>query len=517
MTANPMCRPSRSAQALQGGAIGEVVESNAEGFAKGDLVSSFLGWREAFVAPPATAMLEKLPRNANVPDEAYLGVLGMPGLTGYAGLLEIGKPKPGDTVFVSGAAGAVGSVVSQVAKIKGCTVIASAGTDAKCDWLRAQGIDHAINYKTCGNLLAAVRAAAPKGIDVYFDNVGGEHLEVAIEVARPFARLVECGMISGYNAMEAMPGPRNIIQVVGKSLTIRGFIVSEFAALRPQFLADMTRLDRRRQAEVGRDRVRRRRQGAGCVHRAVFGRQHGEDAGPAVRESLRRRFHQELADWGLGPQPRFVSVMPAKAGIQSHCAELSGSRDWMPAFAGMTPMIDRVQGLRPGRRRLYSCTGTRSSPRGRQVLQHDLQHLDLGPQRRAAAEAQQHEIALLPHRQQRQHRLGVARPALALHGADRFQPQRAAHPARRLRFLAIAVEQQRQPLAAAVKADIGDAHRRILDQRRKRRQVRRRLGEQGQALVFHAVSRRKYARYRRRPPTAFPPAAHSRGRGDRRG
>jgi NADPH-dependent curcumin reductase CurA len=232
--------PFQVGAALQGGAIGEVVESNAEGFAKGDLVSSFLGWREAFIAPPAMAMLEKLPRNANVPDEAYLGVLGMPGLTGYAGLLEIGKPKPGDTVFVSGAAGAVGSVVSQVAKIKGCTVIASAGTDAKCDWLRAQGVDHAINYKTCGNLLAAVRAAAPKGIDVYFDNVGGEHLEVAIEVARPFARLVECGMISGYNAMEAMPGPRNIIQVVGKSLTIRGFIVSEFASLRPQFLADMT-------------------------------------------------------------------------------------------------------------------------------------------------------------------------------------------------------------------------------------------------------------------------------------
>ena len=230
--------PFQIGEPLQGGALGEVVESNAEGFAKGDLVSSMFGWREMFVAP-ATA-LEKLPRAANVPDQAFLGVLGMPGLTAYAGLLEIGQPKAGETVFVSGGAGAVGSVVAQIAKLKGCTVVATAGTDAKCDWLRSRGVDHAINYKTCGNLLAAMQAAVPKGIDVYFDNVGGEHLEVAIETARPFARFVECGMISGYNAMEETPGPRNIIQIVGKSLRIRGFIVLEFASLRPQFLKDMT-------------------------------------------------------------------------------------------------------------------------------------------------------------------------------------------------------------------------------------------------------------------------------------
>ncbi|GGE17418.1 NADP-dependent oxidoreductase [Polymorphobacter glacialis] len=229
--------PFALGEALQGGALGEVVASNAEGFAPGDLVSSFFGWRESFVAPAAA--LEKLARAANVPDQAYLGVLGMPGHTAYAGLLEIGQPKAGETVFVSGGAGAVGSVVAQIAKIKGCTVVATAGTDAKCDWLRARGVDHAINYRTCGDLLGAVRAAVPKGIDIYFDNVGGEHLEVAIEVARPYARFAECGMISGYNAAE-MTGPRNIIQVVGKSLRIRGFIVSEFAALRPQFLADMT-------------------------------------------------------------------------------------------------------------------------------------------------------------------------------------------------------------------------------------------------------------------------------------
>ncbi len=230
--------PFQIGEALQGGALGEVVESGAEGFAKGDLVSSMFGWRESFVAPASA--LEKLPRHANVPDQAFLGVLGMPGLTAYSGLLEIGQPKAGETVFVSGGAGAVGSVVAQIAKLKGCTVVATAGSDAKCDWLRSVGVDHAINYKTCGNLLDAVRTAVPKGIDVYFDNVGGEHLEVAIEVARPFARFAECGMISGYNDVAPSVGPRNIIQVVGKSLRIRGFIVMEFAGLRPQFLADMT-------------------------------------------------------------------------------------------------------------------------------------------------------------------------------------------------------------------------------------------------------------------------------------
>jgi len=227
--------PFALGEVLQGHAVGEVVESRAEGLVPGDLVMSMFGWREAFVAP--VGAVERLPRFPGVPEQAFLGVLGMPGLTAWAGLLEIGKPKPGDIVFVSGAAGAVGSVVAQVARLKGCTVIASAGSDEKCDWLRAAGIDHAINYKTCGNLVDALRAAAPRGIDVYFDNVGGDHLEAAIEVARPFARFVECGMISSYN--QAAPGPSNIIQVVGKSLTLRGFIVIEFAGLRPLFLTEM--------------------------------------------------------------------------------------------------------------------------------------------------------------------------------------------------------------------------------------------------------------------------------------
>jgi len=235
--------PFQIGEALQGHAVGEVVTSNADGFAPGDLVSSMFGWREAFTVAPAVfaampAMFSKLPVIPGVSPSAFLGVLGMPGLTAYAGLLDIGAPKEGDTVFVSGGAGAVGSLVAQIAKIKGCTVVATAGSAAKCDWLRSVGVDHAINYKD-GNLLAQVQAAAPKGIDVYFDNVGGEHLEVAIEVARQGARFAECGMISEYNATAPAPGPRNMIQIVGKSLKIQGFIVSNLSHLQPQFVVDM--------------------------------------------------------------------------------------------------------------------------------------------------------------------------------------------------------------------------------------------------------------------------------------
>lgn len=229
--------PFQIGQPLQGDAIGRVEHSNHADFAIGDLVESMNGWREAFVAPAAS--VTKL--NADgVPPQAFLGVLGMPGMTAYSGLHRIGEPKPGDVVFVSGAAGAVGSAVCQIAKLRGCTVIASAGSDQKLVWLKSVGVDAGVNYKTCGNLLEAVRAAAPKGIDIYFDNVGGEHLEVAMEVARPWARFIECGMISIYNDDAPRPGPRNMAYIVGKRLKLQGFIVLDFLDMRPQFLADMT-------------------------------------------------------------------------------------------------------------------------------------------------------------------------------------------------------------------------------------------------------------------------------------
>jgi NADPH-dependent curcumin reductase CurA len=229
--------PFQIGEPLQGGAIGEVVASGDPGFKPGDLVDSMFGWREGFLAPAGA--LTKLPADISAPPEAFLGVLGMPGLTAYAGLLAIGEPKTGDTVFVSGAAGAVGSLVCQIAKLKGCTVVASCGSDAKGQWLKSVGVDAVVNYKTCGDLLSAVRDAAPRGIDVYFDNVGGEHLEVALEVARPGARFVECGMIAQYNDQAPRPGPRNLIYVVGKSLKIQGFIVTNYWHMRGDFLRDV--------------------------------------------------------------------------------------------------------------------------------------------------------------------------------------------------------------------------------------------------------------------------------------
>lgn len=225
--------PFQLGKALQGGALGEVVKSNAPGFKPGDFVSSMYGWREAYVAP--AEFLEKISRMKDVPDQAWLGVMGMPGMAAWAGLHEIGEPKEGQTLLVSGGAGAVGSLVAQMGKIRGMTVVATAGSPEKCDWLKSLGIK-AVNYKS-GPLLGAIKAAAPRGIDIYFDNVGGEHLEVAIHVARTGARFVECGMISGYN--EEVPGPRNTMMIVTKALKIQGFIVTQFMPLKSKFEAEM--------------------------------------------------------------------------------------------------------------------------------------------------------------------------------------------------------------------------------------------------------------------------------------
>jgi NADPH-dependent curcumin reductase CurA len=228
--------PFKLNQALTGGVVGEVTASRSPAFNPGDLVTGHLGWQDYSLAPAGQLQ----PVDASLaPIETALGVLGMPGLTAYAGLLRVGEPKPGDTVMVSGAAGAVGSVVVQIAKIKGCRVIASAGTDDKVDWVRSLGADHVVNYKTCGNLLEALRAGAPDGIDVYFDNVGGDHLEAALELAKLKARIVLCGGISVYNATEPPPGPRNYMNIVGKSLRMEGFIVSNFQDMRAAFLKDM--------------------------------------------------------------------------------------------------------------------------------------------------------------------------------------------------------------------------------------------------------------------------------------
>ncbi len=229
--------PFQLGKALQGGAVGEVIESHDETRPVGALVSSMLGWRT--VAQGEGKAFELLPRIPGIADQAYLGVLGMPGMTAWGGLNIVGQMKPNETVFVSGAAGAVGAMACQLAKIAGCTVVGTAGSDAKCDWLRGVGVDHAINYKG-GDLEAKVRAAVPEGIDLYFDNVGGEHLEVAMTVAKPFARLVECGMISQYNDAAPPAGPRNMALIIGKRLRLQGFIVSDFMARQAEFVAEVS-------------------------------------------------------------------------------------------------------------------------------------------------------------------------------------------------------------------------------------------------------------------------------------
>jgi NADPH-dependent curcumin reductase CurA len=228
--------PFQLGQAMQGGAIGEVTASNADGLRAGDLVSTFFGWREAFTAPAAA--LEKLDAHG-LPPQAFLGAAGMPGLTAYAGLLRVAALKDGDVVFVSAAAGAVGQIVCQIAKIKGHTVVGSAGGAQKVAYLKEIGVDHVIDYKAEPDLTAALMSAAPEGIDVYFDNVGGSHLEAALVAARPFGRFALCGMISGYNATDLGEGVRGMILTVGKQLRLEGFIVSSHADMQADFRRDL--------------------------------------------------------------------------------------------------------------------------------------------------------------------------------------------------------------------------------------------------------------------------------------
>lgn len=230
--------PFQLGETMQGGAVGKVIAAGKGApFSEGDHVSHFLGWREAFVSKgegftkidPAVA-----------PAQAYLGTLGMPGMTAYAGLLRVAALKDGDTVFVSAAAGAVGTVVCQIAKAKGHYVVGSAGSDEKCRWLEAEaGIDKAINYKTAGNLDEAVKAAFPKGIDVYFENVGGTHLTAAINNMALHGRIAVCGMIEQYNATGLPLGPYNFINVIPKRIKIEGLLVSDHYDMLPQFIADM--------------------------------------------------------------------------------------------------------------------------------------------------------------------------------------------------------------------------------------------------------------------------------------
>jgi NADPH-dependent curcumin reductase CurA len=228
--------PFRLGEPLDGGAVGVVVASTVDAFAEGDTVLHRLGWRELAIVDAGSA---RTVDTSVAAASAYLGVLGMPGLTAYVGLTEIGALRDDDVVFVSGAAGAVGSVAGQIAKLRGHTVVGSAGSAEKVAWVTGElGFDACVNYRD-GSLAQGLAEAAPDGIDLYFDNVGGDHLEAAIGALRPHGRVALCGSISHYNATSPPPGPRNLGLAVGKRLTLRGYIVSDHGALMPQFLREV--------------------------------------------------------------------------------------------------------------------------------------------------------------------------------------------------------------------------------------------------------------------------------------
>ena len=215
--------PFTLGEAMTGGAVGRIAASRNSRYAEGEWVLHQLGWRE-WALSDGTALRRLDPSVA--PVSTALGVLGMPGFTAWYGLFVLGEPKEGETVFVSGAAGAVGSAAGQMAKIAGCHVIGSAGSPEKLDWLRELGFDEVFDYRN-DRPHAALRELAPEGIDVYFDNVGGDHLEAAIGALRTYGRVVACGSISRYNDAEPSPGPRNMFMVVTKRLRIQGYIVSD--------------------------------------------------------------------------------------------------------------------------------------------------------------------------------------------------------------------------------------------------------------------------------------------------
>ncbi|MFF7351292.1 NADP-dependent oxidoreductase [Streptomyces filipinensis] len=238
--------PFELGKVMQGGAVGEVIASHAEGIEAGDHVLHFFGWREyavvdaknaVKVGPTAVPAVQVDAGAHDVPLSAYLGVLGMTGLTAYAGLVRTASFKEGDIVFVSGAAGAVGSQVGQLAKLLGASrVIGSAGSDEKVKLLVEEyGFDAAFNYKN-GPVAEQLQEAAPDGIDVYFDNVGGDHLEAAVGSLREGGRIAVCGMISVYNNTEPAPGPRNLTRLIQTRGRIEGFLVGDHYDLQPEFV-----------------------------------------------------------------------------------------------------------------------------------------------------------------------------------------------------------------------------------------------------------------------------------------
>jgi NADPH-dependent curcumin reductase CurA len=227
-------QPVVPGQVIVGATVGEVIESKHAGLARGDVVLGYDGWQSHAVAK-GNGLRKLDPKQA--PISTALGVLGMPGMTAYVGLLDIGQPRPGETVVVSAASGAVGSAVGQIARIKGARAVGIAGSQDKCDYVvRELGFDACVNYKT-GDLAAALRAACPGGVDVYFENVGGDVLRSVMTLLNHNARIPLCGLISEYNATESTPGP-NLRPLLFNRVLLKGFIVSDHLARMGEFLKD---------------------------------------------------------------------------------------------------------------------------------------------------------------------------------------------------------------------------------------------------------------------------------------
>src|SRR5713101_2258127 len=232
--AKSYAKPVGIGEVMEGEAAGEVVASRHTGFRPGDKVVARTGWQAYGVSDGTN--VRKI-EGTDIPISAYLGVVGMPGRTAYIGLLDIGQPKSGETVVVSAASGAVGSAVGQIAKIKGCRAVGIAGSQDKCDYVvRELGFDACVNYKT-GDLLASLKAACPGGIDVYFENVGGDVLQAVMQLLNMNARIPLCGLISEYNATESVPGP-NLRPLLFNRALVKGFMVSDHLARLPDCLKD---------------------------------------------------------------------------------------------------------------------------------------------------------------------------------------------------------------------------------------------------------------------------------------
>ena len=235
--------PVKLGDTMRAAAVGVVLESLVpDKFKEGDFVQGMFGWCSHLVCK--ASKLTKLPSPSKLPPQipitAFLGVLGGTGLTAYFGLLEVGKPKKGETVLVSGAAGAVGSIVGQIAKIKGARVVGIAGSDAKCRWLTEKlGFDAAVNYKTTRNLTRSIRKACPRGVDVFFDNVGGSTLDAALVNLRRRARVVVCGAISQYNAEGKVQGPSNYMMLLVQRARMEGFVIFDYKDRFPQAVRDL--------------------------------------------------------------------------------------------------------------------------------------------------------------------------------------------------------------------------------------------------------------------------------------